>query len=59
MRTSARARATYAEISADHQAIVAAFGRQGWVDLLTRRRAQRLVRARARRLAGYPPRTAS
>ncbi len=46
----------YAEISAERQAVVAAFGNQGWVDLLTRRRAQRLLRQRARReLGDYCP----
>ncbi len=53
---SGRARATFAELRADYQAIVAVDGRQGWLALLTHRRAQRLARARARRLAGYPPR---
>ena len=44
-----RKRAAYAEISAEYDAVVKALGRQGWLDLLTRRRAARLARARARR----------
>jgi hypothetical protein len=47
----ARARARHRETAAERAAIIAALGETGWRDLLTRRRATRLARARLARAA--------
>ena len=52
----ARARAAHRETAAERAAVVTAIGEQGWQQLLVRRRAARLARARRPGRAGDLPR---
>ena len=54
-KPAAKADPRVTAVLADRDRFLAAGGRHGWQQELTRRRAARVARLRDRRLSGYPP----